>query len=272
MYIHDSHVHTKYSFDGAADGSGEIDTIIETAIERGVDEISLTDHCDIDNILDGIYPEYPADVIKTEVTRAKEKYAGKIRINYGIELGEAHARPAEARELLDKYGFDFVIGSLHNLRAYPDFYLLKFDSMTDEHIDYCIKRNLDELYELAGFGGISTLAHITYIQRYLTLSGKSFDHTKYEDSFERLFKRLIETGIALEINTSGLRRNSITMPGYELLAMYRELGGEFITFGSDAHTARDVALGIEEAANELRRMGFRYQTVVRGGVLSQIEL
>lgn len=272
MYIHDSHVHTKYSFDGARDGSGEIDAIIDTAIARGVDEISLTDHCDIDNILDGIYPEYPADAIKADIARAKEKYKGKIRINYGIELGEAHARPAEARELLSKYGFDFIIGSLHNLRAYPDFHFLKFDSMTDEHIDYCIRRNLDELYELACFGGISTLAHITYIQRYLALAGRSFDHTGYSDSFERLFRRLTETGTALEINTSGLRRNSITMPGYELLAMYREMGGELITLGSDAHTARDVSLGIEEAAAELRRMGFRSQVVVRDGVLSQIEL
>lgn len=272
MYIHDSHVHTKYSFDGARDGSGEIDVIIETAISRGVNEISLCDHCDIDDILDGIYPEYPAEEIKADVLRAKEKHKGKIQINYGVELGQAHVRPVEARELLDKYGFDFVIGSLHNLRGYPDFHFLKLSEMCGEHIEYLMTRTFSELRELVDFGCFSTLAHITYIQRYLALAGKDFDYRKYRDEYESLFRALITTGTALEVNTSGLRRGSITMPGYELCGMYRELGGEFITLGSDAHTARDVSLGIEEAAAALRDIGFRSQTVVRGGVLAQVEL
>lgn len=272
MYIHDSHIHSKYSFDGATDGSGEIDTIVETAISRGVDEISITDHCDIDDILDGIYPEFPADTIKADIYRAKEKYKGKIRINYAVELGQAHARREEAMELMKKQDFEFIIGSLHNLRGYPDFHFMKFDLMCDEHIEYCIKRTLSELYELVDFACFSTLAHITYIQRYLTLGGKPFDHMKYYDEFAKLFATLIETGTALEINTSGLRRNSITMPGYELCALYRELGGEKITIGSDAHSARDVGAGIEEAAAALRDLGFRSQCVVRDGRISEIEL
>lgn len=272
MYIHDSHVHTKYSFDGARDCSGEIDTIIETAIARGIDEISLCDHCDIDDILDGIYPPFEADTIKADIMRAKEKYTGKIRINYGVELGQAHARPTEAKALMEKQGFDFIIGSLHNLRGYIDFHFIKFDQLCDEHISYLMHRTLSELSELADFACFSTLAHITYIQRYLALAGKPFDHTAYYNEFEALFKKLIATGTSLEVNTSGLRRGSITMPGRELLSMYRECGGELITLGSDAHTDKDVGKGIEEAAAMLRELGFKSQTVVRNGTLTQIEL
>jgi len=272
MYVHDSHVHTKYSFDGATDGSGEIDTIVETAISRGVNEITLTDHCDIDDILDGIYPEFPADAIKEDVYRAKEKYKGKIQINYGVELGQAHARAVEARALMEKQNFEFIIGSLHNLRGYPDFHFMKFDLMCAEHIEYCIKRTLSELYELVDFACFSTLAHITYIQRYLTMCGKPFDHMKYYDDFAKLFARLIETGTSLEVNTSGLRRNSITMPGRELCALYRELGGELVTIGSDAHSAKDVGCGIKETAAMLRELGFKKQCVIRDGKLCQIEL
>ncbi len=272
MYIHDSHVHTKYSFDGPNDINGEIDTIIETAIARSVNEISLCDHCDIDDILDGIYPPFEADIIKTDILRAKEKYKGKIQINYGVELGQAHTRRDEAEALIKKQGFDFIIGSLHNLRGYPDFAFLKMDIMCDEQIEYLIKRTLSELSELVDFGCFGALAHITYIQRYLTLCGKTFDHTKYADDFEALFKKLISSGTALEINTSGLRKNSITMPGYELCAMYKECGGELVTIGSDSHGADSVACGIQEAAAELRKLGFKSQTVVRNGKLTQIEL
>ena len=268
MYIHDSHIHTKYSFDSEAD----ICKIAETAIARGIDEISLCDHCDIDNVLDGIYPPFEADAVKRDISAAKEKYAGKLRINYGVELGGAHASPKEAKELLDKMGYDFVIGSLHNLRAYPDFAFLKLELMPSSQIEYLMRRMISETEEIVDFGGIQALAHITYIQRYLTMAGVPFDYKAYADDFERIFKKLIAAHIALEINTSGLRRDSITMPGYELAAMYKECGGELITFGSDAHLTEDIGKGIEEAAYALRSLGFKSQCVVRDGKLAQIEL
>ena len=272
LYIHDSHIHTKYSFDAATDGSGEIDRIVKTAIERGINEISLCDHYDIDGILDGIYPTYDADNAKIEILAAKEKYSGKIRINYGIELGQAHVYPTEAKAFLDKYQFDFVIASLHNMRSYPDFYFLKYDMMTPEYINYLVKRNISELCELVDFGNFSTLAHITYIQRYLTVCGVKFDFIPYYDEISKLYAKLVSNNKALEINTSGLRRGDITMPGKELIRLYQECGGELITIGSDAHTSEDVGKGIEETAKVLRELGFKSQTVVRNGKLTQIEL
>ncbi len=268
MYIHDSHIHTKFSFDSDSD----ISDIAEVAIARGISEISLCDHCDIDNDLAGIYPKFKADDARVEILAAKEKYAGRLRINYGVELGEAHACPKESRELMERMGYDFVIGSLHNLRGYPDFSLLKYEHMSVEQRTYLMRRMLSETEEIVDFGGFSTLAHITYIQRYLTLSGVPFEYEAYKDDFARIFGKLIASGIALEINTSGLRRNSITMPSYELAALYKECGGELITFGSDAHLAQDIGKGIEEAAAALRSLGFKSQCVVRGGRLTQIEL
>ncbi len=272
MYIHDSHVHTKYSFDGDKGHHGEIGAVIEAAISRGVSEISITDHLDIDGILDGIYPPYEADAVKNDVFAAKEKYKGKIRVNYGVELGQPHARKAEAEALLEKQGFDFVIGSLHNLRGCPDFYFLKMDLMCDEQIDYLIKQNISELLEIADFPGITTVAHITYIERYLTACKKPFSYERYADGFEKLFRKLIDNGISMEINTSGLRKGGITMPGCELCALYRDCGGKLITIGSDAHRIEDIGAGIEETAAMLRKLGFKSQTVVRDGKLTEIEL
>ncbi len=272
MYIHDSHIHTEYSFDSATDGSAKVYAVIEAAIAAGIDEITLCDHCDIDDILYGIYPEYPAEKIRDDVLATRERYKGKIRVNFGIELGEPHARPVEANELLDRMGYDFVIGSLHNLREYPDFAMLKYEMMTTGQLDYIVRRMTSELCEIIDFGRISTLAHITYIKRYLSLAGVEYDLAPYHDSFAAMFDKLIKAGISLEVNTSGLRRGSVTMPDRALLALYRECGGEKITLGSDAHTSLDVGKGIEEAAAMLRALGFRSQTVVRDGKLTEIEL
>ena len=272
MYIHDSHVHTKYSFDGAKDARGEVDTIVRHAIAQRIDEISFCDHYDIDDIIDGIYPPFEADSVRADIFAAKEKYDGKIRINYGIELGQPHVYPNEAREFLEKYKFDFVIGSLHNLRGYPDYYFLKFEHMCPEQLEYIMSRTMSELGQIIEFGVFSTLAHITYIQRYLTVCGVPFEFHKYSGEYESIFKKLINKNIALEVNTSGLRRGDITMPGYELLNFYRECGGELITIGSDAHSADDIGKGIEQTAEMLRQIGFKSQCVVRDGRLVQTQL
>ena len=75
MYIHDSHVHTEFSHDTTKKGPAGFDLTVRTAIEQGLSEISICDHCDIDDILDGIYPEFPAEEIKAaaEETKAKLK-------------------------------------------------------------------------------------------------------------------------------------------------------------------------------------------------------
>lgn len=272
MYIHDSHVHTKYSFDGAKNELGEVDTIVRAAIANGINEISFCDHYDIDDVIEGIYPPFEADAARADIFAAKEKYDGKIHINYGVELGQPHVYPGEAKAFLQKYNFDFIIGSLHNLRGYPDYFFLKFESMCPEQLEYIMNRTLNELDEIIDFGQFSTLAHITYIQRYLSAAGVPFEFNKYADRFEIIFKKLISKNIALEVNTSGLRKSDITMPGREPLALYKDCGGELITIGSDAHSVDDIGKGIIETADMLRELGFKSQCIVRDGKLTQTEL
>lgn len=271
MYIHDSHIHTHYSFDTINEKS-QIEDIVKSAIEKGIDEISLCDHCDIDDILDGLYPPYPADIIEEEVCSIKEKYKGKITINFGIELGQPHTRQIEARNILESHKFDFIIGSIHNLRNYPDFSLLKLNSMSQMHIEYITKRYLDELNELLDFKGINTLAHTTYVLRYLRRCSVDYNIKKHYDEYEKLYKKLVAKGIALEVNTSGLIKENYTMPDRELCYMYKECGGELITLGSDAHMAEDVGSGIEQAIKMLKDLGFKSQLSCKSGKISEIEL
>lgn len=248
----DLHVHTKFSFDGAVDGSGEPEAVADAAIAAGLRAIALTDHCDIDDVLDGIYPPYPAGAIHSAVERLKTDYSGRLKILRGIELGEPHARPDAAKKLLSERNFDFVIGSLHNLRGYPDFYFLRFERMEEMQLVHIARRMINELREIVEFEynsrHIDSLAHITYMSRYLDECGVEFDLTRFDAEWHGLFRSMIDCGVALEINTSGLRKGGKLMPDTPLVSLYADTGGRLFTLGSDAHTARDVGKNLLDAA------------------------
>ena len=248
----DLHVHTKFSFDGAADGSGEPEAVADAAIAAGLRAIALTDHCDIDDVLDGIYPPYPAGAIHSAVERLKADFSGRLEILRGIELGEPHARPDEAKKLLSERNFDFVIGSLHNLRGYPDFYFLRFERMEEMQLVHIARRMINELRDIVefeyNFRHIDSLAHITYMSRYLDECGVEFDLTRFDAEWRGLFRSMIDCGVALEINTSGLRKGGKLMPDAPLVSLYADTGGRLFTLGSDAHTARDVGKNLLDAA------------------------
>lgn len=64
-------------------------------------------------------------------------------------------------------------------------------------------------------------------------------------------------GKGIEINTSGLRVDlRQTLPHRDILRLYRECGGTYITIGSDAHKAEEVGEGILQAVEEIRSLGY----------------
>ena len=269
MYIFDSHTHSKYSFDGCM----EIDEMCRIAIERELKMLTITDHYDIDGILYGYYPPYYADDAYNDIMAAKDKYSGKLDVVYGIELGQAHVMPLEAAEFIKKYNFEFIIGSFHNMRDIPDFSFMRFDVMPIEYCEYLWLRYLGEMHEMLDFDGIHTVAHLTYPIRYMKKFGKYLDVTKYYDNITAIYKKIIEKGLCLEINTSGLRQDmGVTMPDYDLVKLYRDCGGELITVGSDAHEPQDIGMNISDVYTMAKDIGFKYITVYSSGKPQMIKL
>ena len=82
------------------------------------------------------------------------------------------------------------------------------------------------------------------------------DVKRYWDQIEAILKCVVESGRGIECNTS--RGQGPWLPGRDILRRYRELGGEIITLGSDAHTPEFVGEGIREGQELLRECGFRY--------------
>jgi len=251
MRYADLHTHTHLSFDSEAD-------LIENcraAREAGLSAIAVTNHFDFDGILQGIYPSFLPHKDRAEIERAREAFPD-LTILHGIEMGQAYAY-AELIPLLRRaHGLDYLLASVHNLEGYPDFCFLRYEEMSTEHCVLLLRRYFADLARVAALPGITTLAHLTYPLRYMTRAGKRIDLLRFENEIRAVFHVLIENGVRLEVNTSGLRQGmNATMPDFSLVALYRDCGGRAVAVGSDAHLPMHVGAGVIEITDRLRQMG-----------------
>ncbi|MBQ7647388.1 MAG: histidinol-phosphatase HisJ family protein [Clostridia bacterium] len=264
MIYSDLHTHTRYSEDVPFDEGASVDMLCASAVKSGIGEIAVTDHYEINHIVDKLDDAPDMESILKEVTEAKEKYQGKLGVLFGIELGQGNHKLSESAELLKKYPFEFVIGSVHEIRNECDFYRIDYASHDETWLKDLFYRYADERAETALKCDFYTLAHITYPLRYYLRSGtlSILDiENKGREYFEPTLKNVISRGKALEVNTSGFRQDlKTTLPYDDLIVFYKELGGELVTVGSDAHRAAHVGSEIARTYSHLKDLGFKYIT------------
>lgn len=269
MFKCDYHTHTRFSFDGAPISTP--DSLCLSAIERGVTDLAITDHFECNWRAEGETLPYDADAAYKEIMEAKAKYKDKLNLTYGIEIGQANQYPEEAKKLLSSHNYEFVVASIHNLRGAPDFYFWDFKKVCNdaspEYIGHHFERNIDELCEVIDtLDRIDSIAHLTYINRYIAMSGNSYDFMKHSDKIDKLFKKMIARDIALELNLSTLSKGlPFTMPHKEILSLYRECGGRLITIGTDSHSPEQIGNCVEAGFELLRSVGLCDILVVRNG-------
>jgi histidinol-phosphatase (PHP family) len=265
----DLHMHTLGSFDGnypAAD-------MCASAVENDLSVIAITDHFDVD-----FYERHNLETRQKtsyeDICSAQEKYSGKINVLRGIEMGQPTYDIALTEKSLERYEYDFVIGSIHNLRQMPDFGDLKYKEMALDEIYSLLDRYFEEELILAKWNGFDTFAHLTYPMRYIVQAGRNeVELSRYNDVTDEIFKTLIANGKALEINTSGLRQPiGKTMPTENYVRRFRELGGEYLTLGSDAHFTDHTGAGIDEGYAIAERCGFEYVTCFKNRKPVQLKI
>ena len=117
--------------------------------------------------------------------------------------------------------------------------------------------NLQEIARLANTDTYDVLGHITYALRYMAAAGVHLELAPYREELAEIFRIVIARGKGIEINTSGLRQAyGDTFPNLECLKLYRDLGGEILTIGSDAHSNLDLGKGIAQGLDIARAAGF----------------
>ncbi len=250
------HFHSICSFDAEY----PLTAMCAEAEKQGISELCLTDHCDLVDDRGNDDDSWDWTEIDRQLEQAREKYP-HLNIRRGIELGQAISRPEAAEKVLAEPNIDFVLGSMHVSPGGLDYYWVNFETkkqcyeMMEEYLLCLLKLSKTDFYD--------SLAHLTYPLRYMRgRDGQAVDFRPYDDLVHEILKILVERGKALELNTSGYRNNSgEPLPPEYMLRMYRELGGDLITIGTDAHEPRHMADGLERGTELLRSCGFRYVTL-----------
>lgn len=256
--IVDIHNHTIHSFDGHY----SVDDMCEAAIAKGIRTIALTDHIEMDFFREQNFDK-TADESFDDIKRAKEKYKDKIEVLVGVEMGQPTFNVEESIALMNNKDYDVVIGSIHNPRNKLDFYY--YDYSKDVDVDELLKEYFDELKIMASWAKFDTLGHITYPLRYIVGEyGINVDLSKYQKDIDEFLSLLAENDKPIEINTSGLRQKiGVTMPNEPFIKRFKELGGKYVTLGSDAHYTEHIGMGIDEGMKLAKECGFDSALIFR---------
>lgn len=258
----DAHLHTDLS----PDSDVPIDVFARQAVDRNIAELAITDHVDF-------RPDAPAYSFSTfelrehQVREAAERWAPHgLTIRFGTELTYERAFEPDIREHLRRRAYDFVIGSVHIAADSPYVPSRVAGWVAGRSLAQIVEPYYVEVEAAAHSGLFDSLGHIDFVKRYLAPHVTAADLAAAPELLEPILRALIDSGTALEINTSGLRQSpGETYPSSATVERFRELGGERITIGSDAHRAEHFAFALADAYGYAGAAGFESMWFRRGG-------
>ena len=257
MNYTDTHTHSTFSKDSIC----SVEQSTQAAITTKLAGISFTDHLDI-GIPEGSVGDYlDINGQQSSIQACIDRSGARINLYAGIEIGlQVHCLEDIQKVILANH-FDIVIGSIHlvnHLDPYPgEYYLNKSLQVAyREYLEYYIEN-------FKRFEDFDVLGHYDYISRYAPYKEKTLTYRAFKDHFDTLFTMAIEKGKALELNTrSFVPRNGQDPPKFDpdVYKRYKELGGEMVTLGSDAHNTSSFGYNFDYYAAMLKLCGFKYIT------------
>lgn len=245
MKIADYHLHSHFS----RDGMQTMDDACNKAIELGISELCFTDHLEF--AADNYWVDYP--VYRRSIEAAQMKFQKALSLKVGLEIGFDKKAQQQINSYLEGKEFDFLIGSLHFIDEVD---LFRSDFFNAQRIHEGVKEYFQALREGISLFDFSVLGHITLFKRFferLKVSPSDFNWSDYDDLIQAILQDLIDQGKGIELNT----RVPLIDLDFRILRLYKKLGGEIITLGSDAHHYRSMHT-MKEGFQALRDAGFQY--------------
>ncbi|MDO5712923.1 MAG: histidinol-phosphatase HisJ family protein [Tissierellia bacterium] len=246
------HCHSFFS----GDSEEEPRRICETAIKKGITYLTITDHIDH-------YPIPSPNIFTFDVEKyftlwkdLQKEYEKDLNIGIGVEIGLQPSMCEENDDFIEKYPFDFVIGSIHAVEGkdiYLDRFLEQYPPVEALHHYYD-----DMLYCVKHTKNFHILGHIDYIDRYFKDKKDVPDYKIFMPKIKEILQELIQTQRGIECNTAGLRKGLDHMnPKPSIIQSYYDLGGRIITIGADAHFAKDLGADYKKAVEIVKEIGFK---------------
>jgi histidinol-phosphatase (PHP family) len=249
----DYHVHTAR----CGHAVGAMERYVEHAIEAGLTELGFSDHL----FMYWLPPnrrdpelgmaEWEHDFYIEDVERCRARYASDITIRLSTEADFIPGHEAELESILRRYDWDYVIGSVHFIDGWgfdDSRYLANYAAWD---IDALYARYFDLVGASAETGLFDTVGHADLI--------KKFGHRPNADQsspYARVADRLAKAGVAVEVNTGGLRKPVAEMYPHPDLLRACHAAGVQTTLGSDAHAPTEVAADLASATDLLRSVGY----------------
>lgn len=242
--IFDSHMHSKFSTDS--------DMMILDAISASKEKnigIIITDHMDLD------YPvkeDFKFDV--PTYFKEYEKYRSES-LKLGIEIGLTQNTFAQNEKIASSHDFDFILGSIHavkNLDIYCDYIYQGYDK--HDFFSYYLE---DMLSCVKLYNNFDSLSHIDYPCRYCSFENKEIPIQDFKDILSEIFITLINKEKVLELNSSRLHINSAKESLFDIYSLYKDLGGKYVTLGSDAHNHKSIYRNFDIALDFIDSLGLK---------------
>jgi histidinol-phosphatase (PHP family) len=150
-----------------------------------------------------------------------------------------------------------VLGSAHYAEGMQAVWL---EGFFDQPLRPAYGSYFKQVVALSAEGEFDILAHLDLVKRDARGFGKPYDGPEpYADMIRAALRSLVERGKGIELNVSPLRHGQPEpCPSLEILLWYRELGGEILTVGSDAHTPAAVGTHLDVAMGMARAAGFEH--------------
>lgn len=249
----DSHVHTEFSSDSKM-------TIIQVldSIEKNNMGIILTEHLDLNYPHDNMFKLDVEDYIKkTEKLRSD-------KLLVGIEIGfDEDVYVEKCKNIASNYDFDFVLGSTHiveGIDLYEEEYyknaetgeIYNIDTVYDKYFNAMLRMIKKNPY-------FDSMAHIDYISRYASRYYKDSEiyYDKYSYIIDEILKELVHMDKAMEINTRRLGDKNVIENLSRIYGRFKELGGEFVTIGSDSHEKESIGINFKNAFEIAKSIGLK---------------
>jgi histidinol-phosphatase (PHP family) len=231
--------HTHHNRCGHAQGT--IEEYIKAGIARGLTEIGISDHSPL-YWQDGNDPQPGQAMAKDEldayvegVLKLKERYAGQINVRLGMESDYVEGMEDFYRDVYARYPFDYVIGSVHMVFNQHVYEARRWHSKPDPVGVY---REFYRLVQKSAQSGLfDILGHTTSILAY---APRPFPTAELEALQDEALNVIAESGVCVEINTSGYRKMREPFPSERMIGKAAELGIP-LTFSSDSHRPDEVA-------------------------------
>lgn len=252
----DCHIHSLHS----PDSQQTIDSVCDQAIALGLEGVAITDHVNAlrfeeQDALTRILEQHE------DIFQKKERYQGRLVLCGGVEIGEHIHNPKDCEKIVALGWHDVILSSCHvSSVLMQSFAKASFDeSVSDEMIRRCVRQHFLDVRRSVEETDLDVVAHLTGPLRYLKRKwNRSIRWETFAEEVERTLEVIIRHGRALEVNTNGYEDEEgyHELPDRALLRLYRSMGGERITIGSDSHGRHPIANRFETTVPMLASLGF----------------